>query len=180
MDRCVAEVGIVAHPLFEQAGECGEHQRAVETQFIEMRQPGLGIASPLRTFDRFAEYLPQRLSVGIAGTVVLLLRPGRRHDFKCRVRDELGDLVVDGDLGAAVDLHVLDRVGVLRREVTGERILRLVHVVVGVEHREVDRPFRHIVRLTAHWDVALKYGRGCILTPSQNPSSSGPKVLVSI
>ena len=45
----------------------------------------------------------------------------------------------DDDLGAAPDLDVVDRALVAVGQELRERVLRLVEVVVGVEHRDVER-----------------------------------------
>ena len=58
---------------------------------------------------------------------------GHRHLPERRVGDVVGDLVADGELGAAVDLDVLDDALVLAWEELGERVTVLVEVVVGVE-----------------------------------------------
>ena len=60
-----------------------------------------------------------------------------------RVRDVVGDHVLERDLRAPVHLHVLDRAGELLRQVLRERVGRLVHVVVGVVHGEVDDDLGH-------------------------------------
>ncbi len=64
--------------------------------------------------------------------------PGGGHPLEGRVGDVVADDVVHGDLGPAVDLDVLDQAAVLLRQVLGEGIRRLVHVVVGVEDREIE------------------------------------------
>ena len=69
---------------------------------------------------------------------VVLLRPGGGHDLEGRVGDVVADLVVDGDLGAPVDLHVLDEALELLGQVLGEGLRLLVHVVVGIEYREIE------------------------------------------
>jgi hypothetical protein len=60
--------------------------------------------------------------------------PGRCDLVEGRVRDVLADHVPQRDLRPTVHLHVLDEAFVLPGQVLGERVRRLVHVVVGVEH----------------------------------------------
>ena len=69
--------------------------------------------------------------------------PGRSHAIEGRVGDVVADLALHRDLGAALHLDVVDDPRVRLREVLRERLLRLVHVVVGVERREVEVTRRH-------------------------------------
>src|SRR4029077_764903 len=66
----------------------------------------------------------------------------------------IADVLVDGELRPAADVDVLDDALVLLREELGERLRRLVQVVVGVEHREVER-----TRLLEHQLDALDLRR---------------------
>ena len=65
--------------------------------------------------------------------------PGPGHDLEGRVRDVVADRAPDHDLRPAVQFDVVDGALVAVRQVPGERLLRLVHVVVGVEDGKVER-----------------------------------------
>jgi hypothetical protein len=71
--------------------------------------------------------------------VVRLLRAGPGDDLERRVGDVLADGALDDDLGAAPHLDVVDHALVPVREELRQRVPGLVHVVVGVEHLEVQR-----------------------------------------
>jgi hypothetical protein len=123
------------HALFDQAGQRGEHQRVVDAEFVHDLEPCARLAEGRYRLHR----LTQDLAVGLAlraVTEVVLLRTRLGDDFERRVRDVLADVPAHHDLGAAAHLHVVDDPLAVVREVLGQRFLRLVHVVVGVEHRE--------------------------------------------
>ena len=98
---------------------------------------GSGQLNPGRARIALPQDLPAGFALGVALLEVLLLRTRGRHDLEGGVGDVVADLVVDGDFGAPVHLHVLDETVVLRRQVLDEGVRRLVHVVVRIEHREV-------------------------------------------
>ena len=102
-------------------------------------EAGLGGPEGVDGAHRRAGHLAQRLALGVPAGEVVGERSRWRHHLEGGVGDGLVDVVVDGDLGAAVDLHVLDEALVLLREVAGERVAGLVEVVVGVEDRTVIR-----------------------------------------
>jgi hypothetical protein len=83
------------------------------------------------------EQLAQGLPVGVLGRVEGHVGTGPGDHLERGVRDELGDPVADHELPAAPDLHAPEEVAVPFREVAGEGVLRLVQVVVGVEHGEI-------------------------------------------
>ena len=72
------------------------------------------------------------------------------------VRDELEQLAADDERAAAIHVDPAHRAAVLAVEVAGERILRLVVVLVGVEQPVVDR--RHS-RSVAILDMTVKFVR---------------------
>jgi hypothetical protein len=150
VDDVVGHLRVVLHALFDQAGQRGEHQRVVDAELIHGFQPR----------GRFAEggdglhWLAQDLAVGLALRAVaevVLLGAGTGHLFERRVGDVLADVPAHHDLGAAADLHVVDDVLALVRQELGQRFLRFVHVVVGVEHREGKLARRHGDLLTKVW-----------------------------
>ena len=136
MAACVSS-GVVAHALFEQAGEGREHQRAVDPELVHQLQAGSSLAERGEATHRLADQLTVRLALGIPVTEVLLLgaRPG--HDLERRVGYVVADAAPDHDLGSPVQVDVVDGALEAVREVTGEGFLRLVEVVVGVEDRKV-------------------------------------------
>ncbi len=83
---------------------------------------------------RLAHHLAEALAAA-AVPEVLLLRAWPRDDLERRVRDVVADHVADHDLGAAADLDVVDDVLAVLRQELRQRLLGLVEVVVGVEHR---------------------------------------------
>jgi hypothetical protein len=87
--------------------------------------------------------IPSALALGIAQTEVLLLGPRAGHHVEGGVRDVVADLAADHDLGAAPDLDIVDGpLGAVGEEL-GQRVTVLVQVVVGVEHRDVERSLCH-------------------------------------
>ena len=149
VDHRVDELRVVAHPLLEQAGERREHEGPVDAELVHQLDAGRGLAEGGDALHRLTDDLAIRLALRVADAEVLLLGPRSGHDLEGRVRDVLADLAPHHDLGPAPDLHVVDGPLVAVREVAGERILRLVQVVVGVEDGEL-----------AHT------GHGCHPTPS--------------
>ena len=129
---------IVAQPLLDQAGQRREHQRAVDAQLVHELKARSGLEERRDGPHRLTEEFALALAVGVAELEVLL--PGARlgDHREGRVRDVVADLAADRDLGAAVDLHVLDDVLVLLGQVLGQRLWRLVEVVVRVEQRKRD------------------------------------------
>ena len=138
VDHDVGGFRVVAEALLEEAGERGPHQGPVDAQLVHELEARPGLAERRRRVDAPAHDLAAALAVGVAGLEVLLLGAGRRDPLEGGVGDVLADRALHRDLRAAVDLDVADEPGVLRREVAGERVGRLVHVVVGVEDREVE------------------------------------------
>ena len=132
--------GVVGEPLLEQAGERRPHHGPVDAELVHEHDAGLGVEEPRQRLD----VLRRRRELDVFGPggrrrvlepELELLGAGRGDLVERGVRDVLADLVLDRDLRPPVDLDVLDHARVLRREVPGEGVLRLVHVVVGVEHR---------------------------------------------
>jgi len=78
----------------------------------------------------------------------------RKLDSGCTRR-----VSVDGNLGPAVDLHIGNGAAVLGREVSGEGLLGLIHVVVGVEDGKIDGPVLH----GGHLPI------GVVITPQTGP-----------
>jgi hypothetical protein len=129
MDDHVGDDRVVGEPFLEQAGERPPHHRPVDAELVHEHHAGVGVEETRERLD----VLRRRLELDVFG-------PGGRRrvlepELERGVRDVLADLVLDRDLRPPVDLHVLDQAGVPLREVPREGILRLVHVVVGVEHR---------------------------------------------
>jgi len=82
---------------------------------------------------RLTEQLALALALRVAVFEVLLpgTRPG--DDLEGRVGNVVADLAADRDLGAPVDLHVLDEVLVLLGQELGQRFRRLVEMVIRVK-----------------------------------------------
>ena len=129
---------VVAQPLLDEAGQRREHQRAVDSEFVHQLQPRFGLEEGRDGPHRLTEQLALALALRVAELEVLL-PSARLGDVGERgVRNVIGDLTLDRDLGAAVDLDVLDDVLVLLGQVLGHRLGWLVQVVVRVEQRERD------------------------------------------
>ena len=146
VDHGVDELRVVAHPLLEQAGERREHEGPVDAELVHQLDAGAWLAERGDALHRLADDLAVGLALRVADAEVLLLRARAGHDLERRVRDVLADLAPDHDLRAAPHLDVVDRALVPIGEMAGERILGLVEVVVGVEHREVAHA-RHALSL---------------------------------
>jgi hypothetical protein len=134
MDDVVRHLRVVLHPLFDQAGQRGEHQRVVDAELVHDLQPRAGLAERRDRLHRLTHHLAVTLAATAVPEVLLLSARPRDH-VEGGVGDVVADVAADDDLRAAADLHVIDDVLALVGQELGERLLRLVHVVVGVEHR---------------------------------------------
>jgi hypothetical protein len=143
VDRGVGELDIVSQPLLDQAGERGEHERTVDALVVHQCDAGGGLPERRDRPHRFPEDLPPALALGVAVAEVVLLRAGARHDVEGGVRDVLADAAPHDDLRAAPHVHVVDCALVAVGEEPRQRILRLVEVVVGVEHGDVEHGSGH-------------------------------------
>ena len=155
----VGRLRVLGQALLEHAGQGGPHDGPVDALLVhelEARpRPEEGIGG--------AHRLPEDLSAGLAfGIAVLeevLLSTGSGHHVEGRVGDVLGDGVLDGDLVAAVDLHQLDHVLVLGRQIAREGVRLLVHVVVGVEDRIVESVVHEFLRGFGRCSERRRLGR---------------------
>ncbi len=126
---------VVLHALFDQAGQRREHQRVVDAELVHDLQPRTGLPEGGDGLHRLAQDLAVGLALRAVAEVVLL-GAGTSHYLERRVGDVLADVAAYDDLGAATDLHVVDDVLALVWQELGQRFLRFVHVVVGVEDGE--------------------------------------------
>ena len=114
---------------------------ALHALLVHQLQPRVAVA--VRRRDRL-EFTEQRVQIGasrVAPAEVLVERAGLAHRIERRVRDEPVDLAADEQPLPAVELRPLD--GALLYcglDVAGERVHRLVVVVVAVE--ELERELR--------------------------------------
>ncbi|MFV8319669.1 hypothetical protein [Mycobacterium sp. 23] len=138
MDQHMDGDRVVAQPLLDQTGQRREHQGAIQAQLVHLLQARTGLEERRDRAHRFAEQLAFGLAVRVAVFEVLLpgARPG--DDLECRVGNVVTDHPAQRDLGAPVDLHVLDVVLVLLGQEFGQRFRRLVEVIVRVKERERD------------------------------------------
>ncbi|HEX6421549.1 MAG TPA: hypothetical protein VFZ77_23800 [Acidimicrobiales bacterium] len=143
MDHGVGGVGVVAQALLDEAGERRAHQGPVDAEFVYELEARSGLPERGGRLDRTPHDLAPAPPVGVADPEVLLLGAGGGDALEGGVRDVLADPAPDGDLRAAVDLHVPDHARVAVGEVPRERVGGLVHVVVRVEDREVELARRH-------------------------------------
>jgi hypothetical protein len=142
VDDVVGQVGVVLHPLFHQAGQRGEHQCIVHAELIHHLQPRPRLAEGGDGFHRLTHHFPVALAAA-AVPEILLLGAGTRHHLEGRVGNVFADVAAHHNLGASADLYVVDHVLAVVREELGQRLLRFVHVVVGVEHGEGKLARRH-------------------------------------
>jgi hypothetical protein len=137
-ERECHRLGIVLQQLLVQHAEGGEHPHLLETLRVHDLEPDVPVAV-LRS-DRLAvsQELEGCPALGVAAEVVAH-RSGLRHGVEGRVHDSVAHPPADDVVLAAVDLGPLDAAGSERRiEMTGERVERLVVVVVGVERQETE------------------------------------------
>ena len=131
------QLGVVAHALFQQAGQRGEHERPVDAELVHHLEAGAGLLEGRDAPHGLADHLPVGLALGVAVAEVLLLGPRPRHDLEGRVGDVLADGPADHDLRPAAQLDVVDGALVAIGQVPGEGLPGLVEVVVGVEDGEI-------------------------------------------
>ena len=137
--------GSSRQPLLEQAGQRREHQGAVQAQLVHHLEARAGLEERRDRAHRLTEQFTLGLAVRVAVLEVLL--PGARagDDLEGRVGDVIADLTAQRNLGAAIDLHVLDVVLVLLGQELGQRLRRLVEMIVRVKDgkRDID-PLRQL------------------------------------
>ena len=138
VDHGVDQLGVVPHALLDQAGERGEHEGAVDALLVHQLDPGRRLAERRDRPHRLAEDLAAALALGVAVAEVVLLRAGPGDHVEGGVGDVVADRAPHHDLRAAPHVDVVDGALVAVGQVLGERLPRLVHVVVGVEHRDVE------------------------------------------
>ena len=147
VDDGVGGLGVVAEALLDQAGQRRPQEDAVDALLVHELQPGTGLTEGGQRDDGLAKDLAGRFPLGVAPLEVLLLGPGSRHLLEGRVGDVVADAPLHRDLGAALDVDVVDHALVPTGEELRQRVARLVHVVVGVEDREVELARRHVATL---------------------------------
>ena len=103
---------------------------------------------------RLSEDLLERAALRVLRAEVAVERPRTPDRVVGRIRDELEQLAADDERAAPVHVDPTDRAAVLPVEVTGERVLRLVVVLVGVEQPVVDR--RHTLSVP-RLDMTVKF-----------------------
>ena len=148
VDHRVDELGVVPHPLLHEAGQRREHEGPIDALLIHQLQASGRVAEGRDRPHRLAEDLPPALAFRVAEAEVVLLRSRTGHHLERGVRDVVADLTADHDLRPAPDLDVVDRALVAIRQVLRQRVLRLVQVVVSIEHRAIERRRGHVGLLT--------------------------------
>ena len=133
------DVGIVGDTAFEHAGERRPEQGAVDAHVLHEGQPRLRVEERVdaRHGADLREAHLRITGCGLAVTLGDVTAVASRHSNlpERGVGDVLADLVPDGELGAAMDIDVLDNSLVLPGDELGESVPVLVEVVVGVEGR---------------------------------------------
>src|SRR3546814_2362930 len=88
----------------------------MDALLIEQLQARRTVAELRLGQQRIATELAQRKPLGVLATVPQFVAAGRSHHLECRVGNILADLAADRDLGAAIDLNILEFLPVLRRD----------------------------------------------------------------
>ena len=130
------EIRVVGDALLERAREGRPEQRTVDAHVLHQLEPRLRVEEGVDTGHDARLHAGGRAGDGTAVAAlrdVAAVAARHRDPVERGVRDVLGDVIPQCELGAAADLDVLDRTFVLRREELRERVLGLVEVVVGVE-----------------------------------------------
>ena len=125
-------VRVVRQPLLHAGGQGGPDERPVDAHVLHEGEARLGVEEGVDGRDAAPV-----LRVGLGPS-------GRRDAGEGGVGDEIADLVLERDLGAVVDVDVLDEALELAGDELRQGIGVLVHVVVGVEHRVGQPPLAHV------------------------------------
>ena len=163
----MGQLGVVAHALLDEAGERREHERPVDALLVHQLEAGRGLAEGGDRPHRLAEDLAPALALGVAVAEVVLLGAGAGHDLEGGVGDVLADLAPDDDLRAAPHLDVVDGALVAVGQELRERVLRLVEVVVGVEHRDVEGWAGHRILLRGENVIIVHERRARLRRPGR-------------
>ena len=143
VDHGVAHVGVVPHALLDEAGQGREHEGAVDALLVHQLEPRSRLAERGDRRHGLAEDLAPALAIGVAEAEVVLLRAGAGDHLEGRVRDVLADGAAHDDLRPTAHVDVVDRALVPVGQELRQRVTRLVQVVVGVEHRDVEHRCSH-------------------------------------
>lgn len=139
MDDRQCQLGIIGRRVLDEAGQGRIVQRLHHTLAVELGDPVRRVLGGRRRFDcGGALHFAQRQAFAVLACEEFLVRAGGGGDpFERRVRDEVADLIVDHQPGLPAHLGVLHRIAITLREVPGERLGCLVHVLIGVEDRHI-------------------------------------------
>ena len=112
VDHRAHGVGVVGHPLLEDAGQRRPQEGAVDAHLLHELEPGLGIEEGVEA--RHRHHLPEAASALVPNPAPPLVTsspapPGTATLVEGGVGDVVGDLVPDRQLGAAADVDVPDR-----------------------------------------------------------------------
>ncbi|WP_261901134.1 hypothetical protein [Mycobacterium marinum] len=117
--------------------EGGQHDAALHALFVHGRQPSVAVTVFGANRLQVAEQCVEVGASGIAAAEVLVERAGLADRVEGRIRDEPVYPAPDDQPRSAVQLGPLDgTLFVFALDVAGERVHRLVVVVVAVEERE--------------------------------------------
>ena len=139
------QLRVVCTGVFDETAEGRVDQRLDDTLAVEFGDPVLGVACGCGCLDRLALHLAECLTLGVLACEELLVRARGGDPFEGRVRDEVGDLVVDDDPGLRAELGVLHRACVTVGQVLRQRVGRLVHVLIGVEDWRVTELVHRVI-----------------------------------
>ena len=104
-------LGLMAQPRLDHRRERGKDERGVDALLVHHLQAALARSPFDRRADRLAGQLAHGEAFAIFRTIPDFVRAGRRDDLESRVRDIVGDLPVDHELGASLGLHEIKILG---------------------------------------------------------------------
>jgi len=143
VDDRVGEDHVVGRALLDQARQGRVHHALVDAQFVHQLHSGCGRLVGGNDIHCLTDEFTKVEAFGIVAQEIVFGAARSGDPCKRRVGNHMADVVLDDELGPAIDLDVADLSAVLFRQVLRERVLGLVHVVVDVENRVRQRTGRH-------------------------------------
>ena len=127
---------VITECLFHSNCKCWEEQRAFDVQAVHRLQTDFTISVRRIARKQLTKEILDAVALWIAAAEILLKAARRRKHVERRVRDEPIDLAANKQHLATIHFGPLHTAALeLRLDVAGERVHRLVVVIVGVEHR---------------------------------------------
>ena len=130
-------LGVFLQHFLDAQAEAGNQPRLVDALLVEAGDAGVAVLV-LRLDDLHRDDVAQFLRVVVLSAEIDLERTWHTDGVVGRVWHDRELLGVDQQRGSPADIGPLDDVAELRIEVTGQAVVRLVVVLVGVEQAVVD------------------------------------------